>query len=254
MPGRRWQQGSNHHPPKPPTPGEQNYFPESKPNKQLPFLQRITFCHVFHTHWSPLCPLFQATNPSRDLHLLKGPPPTHHSIPTNSTPPQIMSPSSLFFLLLSLLIFSLTSSELLSGESDDDIIIRQVVPDSAVEGGEKENLLTADHHHFSIFKRRFGKSYTSQEEHEYRFKVFRANLRRARRHQRLDPSATHGVTQFSDLTPAEFHRTHLGLRPLKLPHDAQKAPILPTNDLPEDFDWRDHGAVTSVKNQVYVYF
>lgn len=163
--------------------------------------------------------------------------------------------SLLFFLLFSLFFVALTSSELHSGGSDDDIIIRQVVPElgdvEGSEGGEEENLLTADHHHFSIFKRRFGKSYASQEEHDYRFKVFKANLRRARRHQQLDPSATHGVTQFSDLTPAEFRGTYLGLRPLKLPHDAQKAPILPTNDLPEDFDWRDHGAVTAVKNQVF---
>ncbi|KAJ9704217.1 hypothetical protein PVL29_002675 [Vitis rotundifolia] len=161
--------------------------------------------------------------------------------------------SLLFFLLFSLFFVALTSSELHSGGSDDDIIIRQVVPElgdvEGSEAGEEENLLTADHHHFSIFKRRFGKSYASQEEHDYRFKVFKANLRRARRHQQLDPSATHGVTQFSDLTPAEFRGTYLGLRPLKLPHDAQKAPILPTNDLPEDFDWRDHGAVTAVKNQ-----
>lgn len=162
--------------------------------------------------------------------------------------------SLLFFLLFSLFFVALTSSELHSGGSDDDIIIRQVVPELGdVEGGEEENLLTADHHHFSIFKRRFGKSYASQEEHDYRFKVFKANLRRARRHQQLDPSATHGVTQFSDLTPAEFRGTYLGLRPLKLPHDAQKAPILPTNDLPEDFDWRDHGAVTAVKNQVFFF-
>lgn len=118
------------------------------------------------------------------------------------------------------------------------------------EGREGDNLLTADHHHFSIFKRSFGKSYASQEEHDYRFEVFKANMRRAHRHQQLDPSATHGVTQFSDLTPAEFRRTYLGLRTLKLPRDAQKAPILPTNDLPVDFDWRDHGAVAPVKNQV----
>ncbi|XP_057732630.1 cysteine protease RD19A-like [Arachis stenosperma] len=36
--------------------------------------------------------------------------------------------------------------------------------------------------------------------------IQRANLRRAK----LDPSAQHGVRKFSDLTPEEFKRHHLG--------------------------------------------
>ncbi|KAF6154699.1 hypothetical protein GIB67_038668 [Kingdonia uniflora] len=109
--------------------------------------------------------------------------------------------------------------------------------------------LNADHH-FLSFIQKFGKNYADAEEHAYRFSVFKSNLRRAKRHQKLDPSATHGVTQFSDLTPHEFKRTYLGLRSkLKLPADANTAPILPTTDLPEEFDWREKGAVTGVKNQ-----
>ncbi|PPD98848.1 hypothetical protein GOBAR_DD04116 [Gossypium barbadense] len=77
----------------------------------------------------------------------------------------------------------------------------------------------------------------------------RANLRRAVRHQKLDPSAIHGVTQFSDLTPGEFRKRFLGLRRLRLPKDANQASILPTDNLPEDFDYREKGAVTPVKNQ-----
>ncbi|GMH13466.1 hypothetical protein Nepgr_015307 [Nepenthes gracilis] len=129
-----------------------------------------------------------------------------------------------------------------SGDDSEELLIRQVVGDG--------DALLNPHHHFSLFKRRFGKSYSSQEEHDYRFEVFKANLHRAKRHQALDPTATHGVTKFSDLTPSEFRKKFLGIRSrLHFPADANKAPILPTNNLPTDFDWRDQGAVTPVKNQ-----
>ncbi|GKV24136.1 hypothetical protein SLEP1_g33786 [Rubroshorea leprosula] len=146
--------------------------------------------------------------------------------------------------LLALLLGSVVSTETVGGE-DLDPLIRQVTDGD----GEIEPLLLNAEHHFSLFKRRFGKSYASQEEHDYRFKVFKRNLRRASRHQKLDPSARHGVTQFSDLTSKEFRSTYLGLRNLRLPKDANQAPILPTDSLPEDFDWREKGAVSAVKNQ-----
>ena len=111
--------------------------------------------------------------------------------------------------------------------------------------------------HFVSFVRRFGKTYRDAEEHAHRLSVFKANMRRARRHQLLDPSAEHGVTKFSDLTPAEFRRTFLGLKTSRrsflreMAGSAHDAPVLPTDGLPEDFDWRDHGAVGPVKNQVF---
>ncbi|WCJ35270.1 Papain family cysteine protease [Euphorbia peplus] len=144
----------------------------------------------------------------------------------------------------SLLIFSLFLSVALAVDvSSDDPVIQQVVPEA------DHDLLNADHH-FANFKSKFQKHYASQEEHDYRFKVFKANLRRAKKHQMLDPSAVHGVTKFSDLTPREFRSQYLGMKKrLRLPADAREAPILPTNDLPEDFDWRDRGAVTGVKDQ-----
>lgn len=156
---------------------------------------------------------------------------------------------SSLFLLLSLL-YSVLASTVISNEVDEDPLIRQVVSSDV-----DDHLLNAEHH-FSLFKSKFGKTYATQEDHDFRFGVFKANLRRAKRHQLLDPSAVHGVTKFSDLTPSEFRHQFLGLnRRLRLPADAEKAPILPTNDLPTDFDWRDHGAVTGVKDQVlYIKF
>nr|GLL48380.1 cysteine proteinase 15A-like [Ipomoea trifida] len=155
------------------------------------------------------------------------------------------------FFLFSLLIVGLASASFV--RAAEDPLIRQVVSED--DNGDDDSLLNADHH-FSLFKSKYGKSYGTQEEHDYRFSVFKANLRRAKRHQLLDPSAVHGVTKFSDLTPKEFRRTFHGVHKsranklkLRLPADANKAPILPTDNLPTDFDWRDHGAVTGVKNQ-----
>lgn len=160
-----------------------------------------------------------------------------------------------FTLSYLLLLLSLLSSVLAYTvtvkyqEDDDEPLIRQVV---SSDGEESEDHLLNAEHHFSLFKSKFTKTYATQEEHDYRFGVFKSNLRRAKRHQLLDPAAVHGVTRFSDLTPSEFRRQFLGLnRRLRLPSDAQKAPILPTNDLPTDFDWRDQGAVTGVKDQVF---
>nr|BAF03553.1 cysteine proteinase CP2 [Phaseolus vulgaris] len=149
------------------------------------------------------------------------------------------------YTLCALLLFAAVAAAAGGGDTDaDDILIRQVVPEGEVE----DHLLNAEHH-FSTFKAKFGKTYATKEEHDHRFGVFKSNMRRARLHAQLDPSAVHGVTKFSDLTPAEFHRKFLGLKPLRLPAHAQKAPILPTNNLPKDFDWRDKGAVTNVKDQ-----
>ena len=147
-----------------------------------------------------------------------------------------------FAILLLILTTLLFSARVFSDEADD-LLIRQVVP-------EGDDLLTTEHQ-FGVFKAKFGKTYSTPAEQDYRFRVFEANLRRAKKHQLLDPSAEHGVTRFSDLTPDEFRRSYLGLRPLRLPARAQKAPILPTTDLPTDFDWRDLGAVTPVKDQVW---
>ncbi|KAK2398218.1 Papain family cysteine protease [Trifolium repens] len=146
--------------------------------------------------------------------------------------------------LLALFLFAAVATAATDDTNTDDLLIRQVVDNA------EDHLLNAEHH-FSSFKSKFSKTYATQEEHDYRFGVFKSNLIKAKLHQKLDPSAEHGITKFSDLTASEF-RQFLGLKKgkgLRLPAHAQKAPILPTNNLPEDFDWREKGAVTPVKNQ-----
>ncbi|CAH1422287.1 unnamed protein product [Lactuca virosa] len=151
-----------------------------------------------------------------------------------------------FFPLLLLFISAVTATVTVGDELSSDPLIRQVVSE---EETTADPLLNVDHH-FTLFKSKFGKTYGTQEEHDFRKSIFKSNLRRAKRHQLLDPTAEHGVTKFSDLTSSEFRRTYLGLKkPLKFPADANKAPILPTSNLPENFDWREKGAVTPVKDQ-----
>ncbi|KAG8064015.1 hypothetical protein GUJ93_ZPchr0004g39216 [Zizania palustris] len=152
---------------------------------------------------------------------------------------------ALFLLVLATAAAALSMA---AEELEEDPLIEQVVADDD-ELGE----LNAEAH-FAGFERRFGRSYRDADERAYRLSVFSANLRRARRHQRLDPSAVHGVTKFSDLTPAEFRDRFLGLRRGSPPElaagsEPHEAPILPTDGLPTDFDWREHGAVGPVKDQ-----
>ncbi|MCO5568502.1 hypothetical protein L7F22_022201 [Adiantum nelumboides] len=158
--------------------------------------------------------------------------------------------SRLFLAFLALCLLFVSSS------ADTDSLIKQVT-DQELEGSSLSGIpishLSSRQDAESLFKRfidRFGKSYASAEERAHRFRVFERNLVKAAKLQRQDPSAVHGVTQFSDLTEEEFSR-FLGL---KTPHFLKPtltsdAPILPINDLPSDFDWREHGAVSAVKNQ-----
>lgn len=131
--------------------------------------------------------------------------------------------------------------------------IRQVT-DHAVKGdgtaGGFAHALCGAEKKFEGFVREFGKVYHTVEEYEHRFGVFKTNLLKALKHQALDPGASHGVTQFSDLTEEEFGNQYLGLKAPSALKTTPEAPNLPTGDLPPSFDWREKGAVTPVKNQV----
>ena len=132
--------------------------------------------------------------------------------------------------------------------------IRQVT-DQEVRGdgtvGQFAHALCGAEAKFKSFMKEFGKVYQTVEEYEHRFVVFKNNLLRALKHQALDPTASHGITQFSDLTEEEFSSQYLGLKVPSILSTSPAAPNLPTGDLPANFDWRDKGAVSPVKNQVF---
>ncbi|OMO54255.1 hypothetical protein COLO4_36541 [Corchorus olitorius] len=111
------------------------------------------------------------------------------------------------------------------------------------------------HKEFQVFIEKYDKKYSTKEEHMHRLGIFAKNLARAAEHQALDPTAVHGVTQFSDLSEEEFERLYTGVKggaaaaPRLFDGVGSEAEKLEVDGLPESFDWREKGAVTEVKTQ-----
>lgn len=104
---------------------------------------------------------------------------------------------------------------------------------------------------FNNFQNRFRKRYNNLQELEERFQVFRKNLRHIIMHN-LDHTQnfTMGINQFTDLTPEEFKTNYV--------HNGKRNPLggfgckqfsSSSSNIPTGIDWRNKGAVTSVKDQ-----
>ncbi|KAK2457622.1 Papain family cysteine protease [Trifolium repens] len=115
----------------------------------------------------------------------------------------------------------------------------------------KDNELLKTEKKFKVFMQDYSKRYSTREEYLLRLGIFAKNLVKAAEHQVLDPTAIHGVTQFSDLSEEEFERFYTGVKG-GFPSSngvGGVAPPLDVEGLPENFDWREKGAVTGVKMQ-----
>jgi len=112
---------------------------------------------------------------------------------------------------------------------------------------------------FDQFKATYGKSYSTQHENEHRFAIFKQSLARAAQSEADNHgSARFGVTQFSDLTPQEFRRSHL--MPPSI-FKANRTKVYADGPVPQSraslscspdstsYDWNSCGCVGGVRNQ-----
>lgn len=108
--------------------------------------------------------------------------------------------------------------------------------------------------HFHSFLSRFrnGVSY-GEDELSRRYQIFKANLARINSIQSKSKLAEYGITKFADLSPQEFRSMYLPKTYVasELTANAKETFVPKTNlkDLPDAFDWRQHGLVTPVKDQ-----
>jgi hypothetical protein len=103
---------------------------------------------------------------------------------------------------------------------------------------------------FAKWMRDNSKSY-SNEEFVFRWNVWRENQQLIEEHNRSNKTFFLAMNKFGDLTNAEFNKLFKGLA-FDYSLHANKAAAekaVPAPGLPADFDWRQKGAVTHVKNQ-----
>merc|ERR1711936_741351 len=105
---------------------------------------------------------------------------------------------------------------------------------------------------FHSFMETHNKSYSNREEYKHRYRTFRQNMQTVKLLQETEQgTAVYGATHLADLTEEEFKENYLGLKrstgddPPEIHWPPAKIPDV---ELPESFDWREHGAVTDVKN------
>jgi C1A family cysteine protease len=126
----------------------------------------------------------------------------------------------------------------------------------------RELKMLQSHHSFKAFMKEHNKEYKNKLEYDEKFAIFRENMKKVQFLSDTERgTAFYGTTKFADLTAEEFKKRHLGLNPKSfnaVQNDFNDDDDLPDADipdvpLPKEFDWRDHGAVTPVKNQGNLY-
>jgi C1A family cysteine protease len=124
---------------------------------------------------------------------------------------------------------------------------KETIPEAFVESDDS----MFEWKEFSNFQDRFSKRYSSLQEMEARFSVFRENLRLIRQHNSdVTRNFTMSINKFSDLTNEEFKMLYVnGMQGAVVGSYGCKTYSSSASSAPSSIDWRQKGAVTSVKDQ-----
>ncbi|BFZ07455.1 hypothetical protein BsWGS_10493 [Bradybaena similaris] len=140
---------------------------------------------------------------------------------------------------------------------NNNIHKRSAVANMKILGGDTHDYLPhgedkcAEHvPAFKEFKIKYDRLYGTPDEEALRFKIFCENMEKVKIIQAVEQgSAQYGATKFADLSEEEFKKRHLGFKP-PVSHKRQWPQAkIPKGPIPESWDWRDHKAVSPVKNQ-----
>lgn len=102
---------------------------------------------------------------------------------------------------------------------------------------------------FAEFTHTYNKVYTA-DQFDLRFNNFKASVARAAAKQAASPSAQFGITKFSDMSVEEFRSTVLMTSvPAKTKEASVSGVSVASPSVPATWDWREHNAVTPVKDQ-----
>lgn len=113
----------------------------------------------------------------------------------------------------------------------------------------KVHRIDEDELHFFNFIKTHGKNYSTQEEHQYRFGIFKENLKKINKWNAESNTTRFGVNKFADLTFQEFQRQYTGLKLDDTMRGGNAVKYTPVGDAPDELDYRDLGYVTRVKEQ-----
>ena len=101
---------------------------------------------------------------------------------------------------------------------------------------------------FQRFIKKYNKKYNSMNEYLARYNAFRQNIFRLV--ENGPQSHDTGITKFADMTQQEFARTYLNLNfNAYALINVNPIRVKISNEAPDEFDWRDKGVVSAVKDQ-----